>query len=247
MSYGAVDDEKQATAPGRPALPVVLGLLLGAASLMAAVSSRSPFGIGTGAVSAKAPSALSAKAGEPKNCVCKNGTPVADGCPSATSDSCKACDKGYCLSVEADLFGQFSCVRGPDDYCCVCKHGTAVSPKDCNFPPTAIHNGEVEACDNCHSGYHLSSYHSQGQYLCAKDVCRCDHGTPVDEKLNQCAGEYGKQACASCDDGFRLVDKGGETKCECPPGSSLVHKGEARVATKAGPRRRNGSRRRRGC
>lgn len=36
---------------------------------------------------------------------------------------------------------------------------------------------------------------------CAKDVCHCDHGTPVDEKLNQCAGD-GKQACASCDDGY---------------------------------------------
>ena len=203
---------------------------------MAAVSSRSPFGIGTGAVSAKAPSALSAKAGEPKNCVCKNGTPVADGCPrpartrdrrglkagaaavvprgrrggvagralpntngrrrrrvpgarggarapsiavapqvrvprairaklatrataspsKQTSSANFRADPSGRTNFRADPSGrtlvefrraraadhrperavdanwtQLRCVRGPDDYCCVCKHGTAVSPKDC--------------------------------------------------------------------------------------------------------------------
>mmetsp|Transcript_3377 Transcript_3377/g.10443 ORF Transcript_3377/g.10443 Transcript_3377/m.10443 type:complete len:311 (-) Transcript_3377:88-1020(-) len=208
MSYGAVDDEKQATAPGRPALPVVLGLLLGVASLVA-VSSRSPFGT---TISAKEPTELKShshsKGDAPKDCVCANGTPNPPGhCPRPARDktaeawfadrrfilgdpgigennACADCDKGYRLS-ETDLFGFKSCLPGD----CPPGQSKAKGGGTCEWNKCVCPNGTPYTGETVHEATCGST-----------ESGRVDtHPCPA----TACDDDQENRRCKSCNDGFR--------------------------------------------
>lgn len=90
--------------------------------------------------------------------------------------------------------------RGPGNTC-QCPNGT---------PATTCLNPHVPSCTKCDVGYHLDD-----NQICIPNICFCPGGTPATGTA--CTKDQATM-CASCQEGYKMVDQTCELICTCENG-----------------------------